>query len=244
MSQPENERAPARQDPTGTAGVGDGLMSAAKIDNYRSARGAAAYYEDHQSKVHRRLSDRRERRILGEFLARCAAARGGGKARSLLDCPCGYGRMLGLFREHAEQVVEADFSPTMLALAEELHGGLASAYLQCSALAVPRPDRAFDTVVSIRLNHHLDSADDRRTHVRELCRVSADAVILTFFSSQSLKNRLRRLRALWNGKRAKNTLAPAEVRELFAGCGFAVECMVPLARIGSGHLYVLARRQG
>ena len=244
MNAPNPSESPTPENAAATGpGLGDGLMSTAKVDNYRSQRGASAYYQDHQSKMHRRLSDRRERRILSEFLTRCASTRDGRKLGSLLDCPSGYGRLIGLFREHADAVIEGDFSPSMLALNEELHGDEAREYLQCSALDVPRPDRTFDAVVSIRLSHHLDEVEDRRQHIRELCRISDDVVILTFFSATSLKNRLRRLRALWNKKRPKNTLAPKEVRRTFAECGFEVARMVPLARVGSGHVYTLARRR-
>ena len=212
------------------------FMPEKKLDNYVSERGARAYYDDHQKKLHRKLSDRRERRILDDFLKRAAPI------GELLDCPSGFGRLLSLFREHAERVVEADFSPSMLALNEELHGEQAS-YLQCSALEIPRADQDLDVAVSIRLSHHLDDKQDRLRHIAELCRVSKRAVVMTFFSSKSLKDRMRRLRRLWNKKRPKNTLSPDEVKTQFEASGFAVDAMRPLARIGSGHVYVLARRR-
>jgi ubiquinone/menaquinone biosynthesis C-methylase UbiE len=214
----------------------DDFMSAPKAQNYRSERGARAYHDDHQNKLHRKFSDRRERRILQDFFHRC------GPVEQLLDVPCGFGRLLDLFGAHAGEVVEADFSPSMLALNRELHGDDAAQYLECSALEIPRPDGCFDAAVSIRLSHHLDAHDDRLRHVRELCRVSRRFVVLTFFSGTSLKNRLRRLRGRWNHKRPKNTLLPQEVREEFARQGFRVAAMKPLARIGSGHVYTLARR--
>ena len=43
-----------------------------KLDNYRSERGALAYQSDHQRKLHRRWSDRRERHIFHRFLGRLA----------------------------------------------------------------------------------------------------------------------------------------------------------------------------
>jgi SAM-dependent methyltransferase len=166
----------------------DPVMSQGKVDNYRSTRGAAAYHEDHQAKLHRRYSDRRERRILSKLLA---SARKSGR---LLDCPSGFGRFLGFLLDYAERVVEADFSPSMLELNRELHGDQAEDYVECSALELPMEDRAFDTVVSIRLNHHIDSEELRLAHIRELCRVSDDLVVFTYFSKHSLKNRLRQFR--------------------------------------------------
>lgn len=229
---PVKNRAPVSPAPPGTD-----VMSLGKVENYRSERGARAYYEDHQRKLHRRWSDRRERRILREFLQRC------GTIGSLLDVPCGFGRLFSLFAEHAREIVEADLSPTMLALNEELHEKRAAGYLECSALQIPRPDRSFDVVASIRLNHHLESQEARLAHIAELCRVADRAVVMTYFSSASLKDRLRRLRATFNKKRPKNTLSPREVELAFASHGFVVERRAPLSRLGSGHDYVLARRR-
>ena len=211
------------------------FMPAPKVENYVSERGARAYFEDHRDKLHRRVSDKRERLILDDYLRRCAPI------GRLLDCPSGFGRLLDLCDRHAEQVVEADFSPSMLALNEQLHGSAAS-YLQCSALEIPEPDDAFDVAISIRLSHHLESREDRLRHIDELCRVAEKGVVLTYFSSKSLKDRLRRLRRLWNKKKPKNTLSPDEVQQRFAERGFTVEAARPLSRIGSGHVYVLARR--
>ncbi len=215
---------------------GPGYMSAAKLANYRSERGARAYLDDHRKKLHRRWSDRRERRILTELLG--AAAPVG----RLLDVPCGFGRLLDLLRDHAAEVVEADVSESMLALNAELHGDDAAEYLRCSALDIPVPDRAFDTTVSVRLNHHLDTEADRLRHLDELCRVTRGRVVLTFFSSSSWKDRLRRLRRRFDGKRPKNTLAPAQVVQRFAQNGFRVDALRPLSRLASGHVYVRAVR--
>lgn len=211
------------------------FMPAPKVENYVSERGARAYFEDHRDKLHRRVSDKREREILADYLQRCAPI---GK---LLDCPSGFGRLLELCKQHATEVVEADFSPSMLALNEQLHGDQAR-YLQCSALEIPEADDAFDVAISIRLSHHLESREDRLAHIDELCRVAGKAVVLTYFSSKSLKDRLRRLRRLWNKKKPKNTLSPEEVQQRFAARGFVVDAQRPLSRIGSGHVYVLARR--
>ena len=226
----------ASPEPTVEASPVHRFMPASKIDNYVSTRGAKAYFDDHQNKLHRKVSDRRERQILADYLSRCAPI------GDLLDCPSGFGRLLSLCREHAKRVVEADFSPSMLSLNEELHGEQAQ-YMRCSALDIPRPDDSFDVAVSIRLSHHLEERSDRLQHIAELCRVARSGVVLTFFSSKSLKDRMRRLRRMWNGKRPKNTLAPEEVRAQFEASGFVVDAMRPLARIGSGHVYVLARRR-
>lgn len=212
-------------------------LQPSKLANYQSERGANAYLHDHETKLHRQVSDRAERRILRSFFAEV------GPLESILDLPSGYGRLLGLLREHAPRIVEADVSATMLKLNAERHGEDAAEYLECSGLAIPVEDRHFDGVVSVRLNHHLESESAREAHLRELCRVARRAVVVTFFSHRSLKNLLRRLRAPFNKKKPKNTMRPERVVEVFAECGFEVRRLAPLSRIGSGHVYGLFVRK-
>lgn len=207
-----------------------------KLDNYNSVRGAVAYKSDYEQKLHRKLSDRLERRIFAEYLARV------GPCQRLLDLPCGAGRLYELLQQHAARVLEADWSATMLQLNRDDHGGRAGGYLRCSALAIPLPDRAVDVAVSVRLSHHIDALADRERHVRELCRVADRAVVMTFFAHWSLKNVLRRLRQPIDRKRPKNTLRRADVHRLAAAAGFRVARMRSLSAIGSGHVFALLER--
>lgn len=205
--------------------------------NYRSERGAAAYKSDYETKVHRKVSDRRERVILDGYRQKVGAV------QSALDLPCGAGRLFEFVDGWAERVVEADFSPTMLRLNRDDHAAGALGYAECSALSIPFGDRAFDLVLSVRLSHHLDAPEDRERHVRELCRVAKKAVVFTFFDHASIKNRLRQLRAPFNKKRPKNTMVVPQVRALAAAEGFRLEAAAPLSRIGSGHRFALLQRR-
>jgi ubiquinone/menaquinone biosynthesis C-methylase UbiE len=215
-------------------------MEQTKIDNYRSARGAAAYHSDYQRKLHRKLSDRLERRIFAQFFGDT------GRMQRLLDLPCGAGRLHDLFAAHADQVIEADFSPSMLGLNRELHGASARAYVCCSGLEIPFADRSVDAVVSVRLSHHLVRREDRVRHLRELFRVADRAVLVTWFSAWSVKNVLRRLRAPFDRKSPKHTLASAEVVAIADACGFRKLRCTPLSRLASGHVFgsFVRRRKG
>ncbi len=51
-------------------------MHPAKVANYVSPRGARAYKADYENKLHRKLSDRMERRIFARFfrtIGRCGS---------------------------------------------------------------------------------------------------------------------------------------------------------------------------
>ncbi len=213
------------------------MMPDWKLDNYGSARGATAYKSDWDAKLHRRVSNRREQRIYAQLLAEI------GHSRSLLDLPSGHGRLFPMLAAHADRVIEGDWSFTMLGLNARDHDRAAAGYVRCSALEIPLADRVVETVFSIRLSHHFDRQEDREQHLREVMRVADRWVVVTFFSFHSLKNALRRLRAPFNRKRAKNTLRTARVAEVAADCGYRMVRTLPLSRLGSGHVFALLQRQ-
>ncbi len=207
------------------------------LARYNSPEGAESYRDEYRRKLHRRVSDRIERRLFERLFART------GPLRSILDVPCGRGRLRALFRRHAELVVEADWSFYMLCGNRSEWGtDGATPYVRASALALPFADRSFDCVVSVRLNHHIDDVAEREQHVRELMRVAERYVIFTYFSYHSLKNLLRRLRRPFNKKRPKATLETGRVAELAREDGFRLVAAPALSWIGSGHRFALLER--
>ncbi|MGE3174919.1 MAG: class I SAM-dependent methyltransferase [Planctomycetota bacterium] len=212
-------------------------MQQSKLHNYNSGRGALAYKSDYQNKLHRKLSDKRERALLERYFAAI------GRVGSILDLPCGHGRLSGLLHQHCDRLVEADWSFTMVSLNKQDHGVDERRYMRCSALQIPLPDRSVDAVVSFRLSHHLETQELRELHLRELFRVARKAVIVTWFSASSLKNRLRQLRVALGRKKPKNVLRGARVRAIAAECGFAQLQARPLFLVGSGHVLGLFERQ-
>ena len=205
-------------------------MQPSKLHNYNSPRGASAYKDDYRQKLHRRLSDQRERALLARYFAAL------GPVDTILDLPCGHGRLAALLQQRCARLLEADWSFSMVQLNRADHGGAAHGYLRCSALEIPLPDRSVDVVVSFRLSHHLETQALRERHLRELFRVARRAVVVTWFSATSLKHRLRQLRRLFGGKRQKHVLHGARVRELARECGFVQRAAKPLFLIGSGHV--------
>ena len=213
-------------------------MQQQKLQNYNSARGATAYKADYANKLHRKLSDKRERNLLTQYFAQIGAV------DSILDLPCGHGRLSDLLKGHCQRLIEADWSFTMVSLNQRDHGSDARSYFRASALQIPLPDRSVDVVVSFRLSHHLETQELREQHLRELFRVARKAVIVTWFSATSLKNLLREVRVRLAGKKRKNVMRNARVREIAEASGFQQRLCKPLFRIGSGHAVGLFFRQG
>jgi SAM-dependent methyltransferase len=205
-------------------------MQRAKLQNYDSARGASAYKGDYERKLHRKLSDRRERALLHAYFAEL------GDVDSILDLPCGHGRLSDFLKGRCARLIEADWSLAMVRLDKQDHDGNGRAYLRASALEIPLPDGAVDVAVSFRLSHHLETQELRERHLRELFRVARKAVIVTWFSATSLKNLLRQLRVRFGRKKPKNVLRSARVRAIAQECGFVQRRAKSLFVVGSGHV--------
>ena len=211
-------------------------MQPSKLQNYNSRRGAEAYKSDYRHKLHHKLSDKRERALLHRYFAEL------GPVDTILDLPCGHGRLADFLKSRCERLFEADWSFTMVSLNRADHGDDARRYFRASALEIPLPDRSVDVVVSFRLSHHLETQELRERHLRELFRVARKAVIVTWFSATSLKNVLRQVRVVLAGKKPKNVLRNDRVRAIAGECGFAQRRAKPLFRIGSGHVVGLFTR--
>jgi len=212
-------------------------MQRGKLQNYNSTRGAEAYKADYHNKLHRKLSDRRERALLTRYFAEL------GHVDSILDLPCGHGRLSDLLLRQCNQLIEADWSFTMVSLNQRDHGTQNRAYFRASALEIPLPDRSVDVVVSFRLSHHLETEALRERHLGELFRVARKAVIVTWFSATSLKNLLREVRVKLTGKKPKNVLRNQRVRAIAESCGFQQQRSKPLFVVGSGHVLGMFTRR-
>ena len=217
-------------------------MQQSKLHNYNSTRGAESYKADYTNKLHRKWSDKRERALLSGYFRELGQL-GLGNVESILDLPCGHGRLSDLLKGHCRELIEADWSYTMVSLNQRDHGHDGRSYFRASALEIPLPDRSVDVAVSFRLSHHLESQELRERHLNELFRVAGKAVIVTWFSATSLKNVLRQVRVKLAGKKPKNVLRNARVREVAEQNGFTQREAKPLFRIGSGHVLGLFVRR-
>ncbi len=204
---------------------------------YASKEGATEYLEEYE-KSHRRLSDRRERKLLQEFQEIM------GTPDLVLDLPCGWGRYLPAFRAQGARILQSDWSGAMLALGQKLFGPDSSlGRFRSLGDCIPLPDQSVELSFSMRLNHHLKDQDLRERHLAELFRVSSHWAVFTYFDHASLKARVRRWRrALGSDKREKFTLSRARVQQLAKTSGWRIRQDPLLFAVGSGHRLVLAEK--
>ncbi|MGE3173015.1 MAG: class I SAM-dependent methyltransferase [Planctomycetota bacterium] len=161
--------------------------------------------------------DRNPDRTRGE-LALLARVWPGRPGESVLDAPCGTGRLLPFLRQREHRVVQADRALAMLQQARELGGGTPGALAH--ALALPFADRAVDGVVMFRFLHHLDR-QAAKAAVAEACRVAGRFVVLSFFHPCSVHHVQRRTADLL-ARRAprRHAVTWARLRRWFAAHGF------------------------
>lgn len=206
---------------------------------YQTIERAAAYNHGYQRKAHKRFGTRHEWRLIGGHLDRV------GRVGTVLELPCGGGRITPAFAERADFVIEAD-----IAIGQIRYGRATStlavprAWMTASAFHIPLRDASVDGAICIRLAHHLPTPAERERLFHELLRVSKRFVIVTYFDHHSLKNLTRRLRHPFNRKPPKLTMTTARVAELAREGGARLVAAPALNRIASGHRFALIVKDG
>jgi SAM-dependent methyltransferase len=204
--------------------------------NQRRDSQAASYATKYDRELHKRISSHFERRAI-----RRALALTGARHATVLDVPCGAGRLTPLLQPVSSRLLSCDYSRAMLRQFERAHR--APCFVG-SAFELPFADRAFDVVFSARLSHHIASDERRAAYLREVMRTSARWVIVTIFDRDSLKSRLREISRRFTGKRGKHAFARSELEQIAAAAGFRIAGGEPLSRLFSGHVFYVLRRDG
>ena len=178
----------------------------------------------------KRLSTQRERHLIAKLL------RAQGRVGTLLELPCGGGRLSPSFAPWTELLVQADTGWGQL-----LHANrrptlpVPRVLLAASGFHVPFRDGSLDGVACVRLSHHLPTVEERHRLLRELLRVAHRYVLMTFFDHHSLKNRLRQR----TRKPPKMTMTVDEVSSIAREHGAELVAAPMLSWVGSGHRYAL-----
>lgn len=210
-----------------------------RYDTHEEAARYTGKFERHLSE---RISNWREKKLFRSLLEQIP---GGG---TVLDAPCGTGRLFPLLRERFDSIVEGDWSFGMLCKSRELLGAARrdpAGFVRLTALAMPFKDRAFDVVSSVRLSHHIREHEERLQHLREVLRIARRAALFTYFAHESVKARMRRAyRAIFPKKREKWTLRTDDVERTARECGFRLVRAAPISRLFSGHKYAVLLREG
>lgn len=163
---------------------------------------------------------------------------------SVLDVPCGTGRMTGFVRERGLRYAGADLAMPMLAQARGKHAG--ASFVNGSLAQLPFADASFDVVLCIRLMHLVRDAQLRAQFLREARRVARVAVIVDYRHDRSVRVWLGRARAsLGLRARAPGALSTQAIAHEIASAGLRTARFVPVRRVPylSDKVVVLALRE-
>ena len=197
---------------------------------YEDFEKAKNYNLKYARKPLKRLSTTREHQILQHLL------RGQPHSATMLEIPCGGGRISPQLEHATDLLIQADTG-----LGQILYGmtqeklSIPQMWMTANAFHIPLRDSSVDAVVCIRLSHHLPANRQREALLAELLRVARGYVIMTFFDYHSIKNTLRRLR----NKKPKLTMKLSRVSAVAAAHGARLVACPRLSIIGSGHRYAL-----
>lgn len=203
-------------------------------ERYEKLDKAEGYNQGYAESAGRRWNTRREGRLLGKLLSTQP------RSEVLLDLPCGGGRLSSFLTASTDCLIESDIAHGQL-----LHGldrpleGAEQLWMTASVFHLPFRDGSLDGAVSIRLSHHLPTMEEQNRLFDELLRVVRRFVILTFFDTSSLKERIRRFRRRFGYDKPTYGLSVPQVREMAAQRGAKLEIARLLSRIGSAHRYAL-----
>lgn len=142
----------------------------------------------------------------------------GREGETVLDLPCGTGRLAPFLAERGHTVVQADGALAMLREARARATGSAPR-VQADALWMPFVDRAVDGVVMFRFLHHL-AADARRLAIAGACRTARRFVTVSFFHPCSAHHLRRRLHHALGAPATRFPVTLGALRRDFARHGF------------------------
>ncbi|MEO6593896.1 MAG: methyltransferase domain-containing protein [Planctomycetota bacterium] len=145
----------------------------------------------------------------------------GRTGETVLDLPCGAGRLLPLLAEtYGHRVVQADGALAMLQQARA-RGTASTFLLQADAVSMPFAERCVDGALMFRFLHHLPPEASRRA-IADACRTARRFVVVSFFHPCSAHHLQRRLRQLTGGTPTRFALRLGRLAALFAEHGFVL----------------------
>ncbi|MFT4511824.1 MAG: ubiquinone/menaquinone biosynthesis C-methylase UbiE [Planctomycetota bacterium] len=155
----------------------------------------------------------------------------GNNNETVLDLPCGTGRLLPFLREHGHQVAQGDGAFAMLEQADS-RGMRGELLVQANALQIPFGDGSVDGVVMFRFLHHLPP-EAAKSAIAEACRVARRFVVVSFFHPCSMHHLQRRTRQLLGTPATRFAMTLAAIKKTAKRHGFELHrstAQLPFAR--------------
>lgn len=167
------------------------------------------------------------------------------KTHTVMDLPCGGGRVFLRLASQGYKVKAGDLSDAMIAIAQQNadKAGLGITVEKADVENLTQADKSIDTMVCFRLFQHFPTPAIRQRAVSELCRVSKQYVVLSYFSPFSWTQAKLILREKLGGRKLRKfPTSLNEVEGYFNKAGFRlVKDFGQLPYVKSLHLAVFER---
>lgn len=167
------------------------------------------------------------------------------KPATVLDVPCGGGRVSLFLAAEGYCVTAVDLSLPMLKIARaNAAGSDLDVWVEHGDVeALAYSDHSFDAVICFRLFHHFPNKSIRSRVVHELTRVSKRFVVLSYFSPHSYTSMQRTLKAAVTGISCDRYATPlSEIKCYFVAAGFRlVRDFAQMPLLHTLHLAVFER---
>lgn len=185
------------------------------------------YYERHKRGGLKRISNKLEHRMAAKALAIA------GHPTTVLDLPCGAGRFWEVLLENGvKKIIGVDQSEGMIQVCNEKTPPdhlKRIQLMQGDAKKIPLPDRSVDTVLCMRLLHHIDIKSYRMEIYKEFQRVSSNTVCISYWVDGNLKSAINLRRPHKNRNYMNQATLEAEFRE----AGFEILGYVDMLKLYS-----------
>jgi ubiquinone/menaquinone biosynthesis C-methylase UbiE len=174
-----------------------------------------------------RMVTRRERRAIAEALQRI-----GDSARSVIDVPCGTGKLASILHERGYAPVMVDLSLEMMRIARQLPASERAAFAQADATQLPFESGTFDVAICLRLLHRVPD-DVKSSMLNELHRVSRRYAIVSYGVASPWHRVRGLLRKLLTGRTTVPfAVSAAAMSAMLSGVGWSLRetwAMIPVA---------------
>lgn len=161
---------------------------------------------------------------------------------TILDVPCGTGRMTEMFLKMGYLVHVADISKNMMKYAILRTQQYADNvnFEICDIEELPFAEESFELILTFRLIHHLPS-NARRKILKQLYNVSKRWVLLSFSNKYTIQSVRRGIKAKFN-KEARYSISPSIFRNEINKAGFNIVKYYPILPIFSETVVVLLEK--
>lgn len=211
------------------------VSAAEKREAWRDARVAGEYEARRFATPLGRLKHRRDAALVLGLLSEAAGV------RSVLDLPCGTGRLLPALARAGYRAVGADVALEMMRAGRAARPAGAP-LVQADSQRLPFRSASFDAVVSMRYLFHL-APEERQRSLAEMRRVSKDGLVVGEVRYRgTLKHLGRWLRSrIGLSERYRPAGGRADLAAELAGAGLELVRLRPVSRLFSDKAFFLAR---